>query len=154
MQNSRNMSPNPNYQIDVENIYASDAVDSARITQMTTWILESENQAEPWSLTFIFVDDAFIKDLNERFFNKPTATDVISFNMTENDQEPEGEVYISVDTARDNAQDYSVSLQNELLRLVAHGTYHILGYDDVTGPQKEKMTLLENKALEYVSTTL
>ena len=148
------MSPNRNYQLDIENIYVSDAVDSARIYNMVKWILENEGQTLPWSLTFIFVDDVFIQDLNERFVGKPSPTDVISFNMTDNDQTPEGEVYISVDTARDNAPEYKASLRDELLRLVAHGTYHILGYDDASESQKQKMTLLENKALEYVKATL
>lgn len=146
------MSPNLSYHINIENVYASDAVETTAITRMCEWILTREAQTGPWELTFVFVDNAFIKDLNERFFNISSATDVISFNLTEQDI-PEGEVYISVDTARDNAKQYNVSLQDELLRLVAHGTYHILGYDDATEAQRQKMTQLENKALEYVHST-
>ena len=121
----------------------------AELLRLVEWIFESEKQP-PWRLTFVFVDDAYMTDLNERFLQKSTSTDVISFNLSEAET-AEGEVYISIDTAKRNSQYYGVTLDNELFRLVAHGVYHLLDYDDVTEEGKRVMTALEDKALAYIS---
>ena len=75
---------------------------------------------------------------------KSSATDVITFPI---DEEPPiyGEIYISIDTARRQAEEYGVSLRNELCRLAVHGALHLAGYDDATPKQREKMHNLENQ---------
>ena len=137
----------------VENVAACSEVPEDLLIKMATWIFKSEN-LPAWNMTCIFVDDDFIVDLNNRFFQKTMPTDVISFNLSDAEEELEGEVYISTETARMNAGEYDVALENELLRLVAHGVYHLLGYDDATHAEKQQMTILENKALEYIYSTL
>lgn len=59
-----------------------------------------------------------------------------------------GEIYISAETAEKQANEYGVSLTNELMRLTAHGALHLCGYDDGTEADKEAMHKLENK---YIS---
>ncbi|MBN1465024.1 rRNA maturation RNase YbeY [candidate division KSB1 bacterium] len=120
----------------------------AELLRLIEWILETEGQP-PWQLTVVFVDDEYMKDLNERFLQRSTFTDVLSFNLSEIEK-AEGEVYISIDTAKRNSQYYGVTLDNELFRLVAHGVYHLLDYDDVTEEDKRIMTELEDKALAYI----
>lgn len=140
------------------NIYIENTGDydlpSERIKNIVNWILKSEGQEISWDMTFVFVDDDFIIKQNIKYFDKSTPTDVISFNLSDSPEEPEGEVYISVDMARINAERYDVTLENELLRLVAHGTYHVLGYDDATDDERQKMTALENKALDSIYSEL
>ena len=121
-----------------------------KIVNMVNWILKSQKQVMPWDLTFVFVSNEFIIEQNKQYFDKSTPTDVISFNLSDSDDEPEGEVYISVDMAHTNAAEYAVTLENELLRLVAHGTYHVLGYSDSTDEKRQHMTALENAALDYI----
>ncbi len=138
------------HDIQIENTVLSTDVNPELIKKLATWILETNEQENPWLITFIFTDDYYIIDLNERFFNSSDPTDVISFNLSDSADSPEGEVYISVDTAARHATEYNVSLDNELCRLVAHGVYHLLDYDDATPEQKQQMTELEDKALFFI----
>ena len=134
---------------------AGDApVDESGIQDLLNWILADQKSGVPWRINLIFVDDEFISELNERFLQKSGPTDVISFNLTDSSEQPEGEIYISLDTAARNAADYGVKLVDELCRLTAHGVYHLLDFDDETPEQREEMTRLENKALEYIQSTL
>jgi rRNA maturation RNase YbeY len=131
----------------IENATALPVLPESELTQLVDWILAS-NEQPPWQISLVFVDDDFMSDLNARYFDKATPTDVLSFNLSDPD-EPSGEVYISVETAKGNATYYNASLESELVRLVAHGLYHLIGYDDATDEQKKVMTALENRAIDY-----
>jgi len=136
------------HRISIENKTAKSTVDSLKLTSYIEWIFLSEHVKQDWDLTIVFVDAKRIIDLNCQFLNKNESTDVISFNLTEeSSQNAEGEVYICVDSAAENAAIYSEGLEDEILRLVAHGIYHLLGYDDNNESQKEKMTQLEDSAI-------
>ena len=118
------------------------------ISRLVKWIFEFEKQPY-WQMTVVFVDDEFMTDLNKRFFQKSRSTDVISFNLSE-PKKAEGEIYISIDTAKRNSKRFGVTLDNELFRLVAHGVYHLLDYDDTTDEGICLMTALEDKALAHI----
>jgi len=134
--------------IHLENPAAYAGLQDKLCLKLVNWILTSEKQGL-WNITIVFVDEKYIIDLNRRFFHKSTPTDVISFNLSD-PQTAEGEVYISVDTARTNSIYFDVSLDEELFRLIAHGVYHLLEYNDKTEEEKRMMTALENKALDYI----
>ena len=83
-----------------------------------------------------FVDDAQITDLNARWRNKPTATDVLSFSALEADMPLDncpslelGDIIVSVPTAERQALEQNHSLEQELCWLVSHGLLHLLGWD-------------------------
>jgi rRNA maturation RNase YbeY len=99
-------------------------------------------------ISIIFLTDTEIQKINSQYLNHNYATDVISFNFEE--ENLEGEIYISVDTARIQAQEYKVSLTNEVLRLSIHGIMHLLGYEDDSVDNKEKMHNLEEKYLKII----
>ncbi len=117
-------------------------------------LLQEENQTAPWHITLIFTDDLRITDLNRQFFAKDRPTDVISFDLSDDERHREGEIYISVDTAMANASQYGVTWENELCRLAVHGVLHLVGYDDATDDQRRMMTERENKALENIGSSL
>ena len=95
----------------------------------------------------ILVDDDFLRDLHKKWLGKNTSTDVITFPLS--DEPPmQGEIYISIDTARKQAIEYDVSLRNELCRLSVHGALHLAGYNDATASERNRMHELENK---YIS---
>ncbi|MBN2089163.1 rRNA maturation RNase YbeY [candidate division KSB1 bacterium] len=108
-------------------------------------LILSEHDVTSTDINIIFVDENFIIDLNKRFFYKDYATDVISFPLSDPEESSlEGEVYVCVDVARNQAADYQVSLKNELLRLTIHGVLHLLNYDDLIEDAKKVMSEKED----------
>ena len=125
-------------------------LDSQALVEIATKICR-DHTVSAEEIGFIFVDTDYIIDLNQRYFNKSTATDVISFLLSDPDETAlTGEVYVCTDTARLQASNYAVTVENELLRLAIHGLLHILGYDDQTAGEKEEMTKKENYYLEQI----
>ena len=96
------------------------------------------------NISIILTDDKKITVLNKKYLKHDRPTDVIAFSLNDNTNEIEGEIYISVDTAKIQAAEYNVSLTNELMRLAVHGTLHLIGYEDDTIEKKTKMHNLED----------
>ena len=98
-------------------------------------------------LSIVFVSDSEIQSLNLKFLGKERPTDVIAFFLDDKKDEVWGEIYISVDRAREQAKMYRVTIQEELARLVIHGILHLLGFEDHTKPERKKMTDKEDQYL-------
>ena len=95
-------------------------------------------------ISFIITSDDYLRTVNKEFLNHDYFTDVISFNYSfENNIT--GEIYISEDTVRHNSIKYNVDFDNEMLRVMIHGILHLVGYDDKTDEEKQKMKQLEDK---------
>jgi probable rRNA maturation factor len=91
-------------------------------------------------LSIVLVSDPQIRRLNKLYRNKDKPTDVLSFPIGEkvNGWLILGDIVISVDTARRQAQELGHSLEEELKRLLVHGLVHLLGYDHELGGEEEK----------------
>jgi probable rRNA maturation factor len=91
-------------------------------------------------LSIALVSDAHIKRLNKLYRNKDKPTDVLSFPIGEKVEDwlILGDIVISVDTAKRQAQELGHSLEEELKRLLVHGLVHLLGYDHELGGEEEK----------------
>lgn len=103
----------------------------AMIRQSALRVLRGEGNPGA-RLTVIIVDDPYIRRLNQTYRHVDRATDVLSFGMGEPDEGTGrllGEVYLSIDRAREQAIRFEVSLDDELRRLTVHGCLHLLGYD-------------------------
>tara|TARA_Y100000768_G_scaffold386777_1_gene376026 strand:+ start:439 stop:876 length:438 start_codon:yes stop_codon:yes gene_type:complete len=96
-----------------------------------------------YNISIIFTSDIHVSDLKKEFFLKNQWTDVISFPMNEDNNTIEGEVYISMPTAKENAKKYNQTHEKEVARLIIHGSLHLLGYTDHTLKQKKEMSKLE-----------
>lgn len=105
-------------------------------------------KVENFDVKVIFVDKEEILRLNIEFLEHHYETDVITFNLS--DDGIEGEIYICTDIAQEQANEYNVSLKNELTRLSIHGFLHLVGYDDQTDAEKQIMRNLEDKYLATV----
>ncbi|MEY3368756.1 MAG: hypothetical protein RI973_1911 [Bacteroidota bacterium] len=99
-------------------------------------------------LNFIFCADDYLLKLNIEYLQHDTLTDIITFPYAE-PPEVEGDIFISVERIRDNAQTYQVSFEQELHRVMAHGVLHLCGYGDKTAAEATLMRKKENEALEY-----
>ena len=105
-----------------------------------------------FDVNLIFTSDTYVSNLKKEFFSKTQWTDVIAFPMhSKNENSVEGEIYISMPTAKDNAKIYKQSYGKELARLVIHGSLHLLGIEDDTDEKKEKMIKLEDYFLKEIS---
>ncbi len=98
-------------------------------------------------VNYIFVDDETILDINRRFIGHDYYTDHIGFDYSEGCA-LSGDIYISTDTVRTNAELFRVPYGQELLRIVAHGLLHLCGVKDKTAEEREAMQQAEDKALE------
>ena len=111
-------------------------------------ILEKELISKA-KINLIFSKDELLNNLKIEYFQKDHLTDVIAFRINDyTDTEVEGEIYISLERAIDNAKEYDEEVSKELARLIIHGTLHLLNYKDNTDNEKFIMTELENKYLK------
>jgi rRNA maturation RNase YbeY len=98
---------------------------------LNSWI-SSVIKAESFTegeISFIFCDDQYLLKLNREFLDHDTLTDIISFDNSIG-KILHGDIYISVDRARENANEFGVSFMNEIQRLMVHGILHYCGYKD------------------------
>jgi len=101
-------------------------------------------------VSLYFTDDDTIRELNKTYRGKNKATDVLSFIFDEpaGPYRLLGEIVISVDTARRQAEEIGHSFEEEIKRLVVHGFVHLLGYDhELGGEEERKFKELEDKLL-------
>lgn len=109
---------------------ANDVASAARAT------LDLEDREYKGEHSISFVDDDEIRRLNQEWLGRDGATDVIAFSLGTHESLL-GDIYISADTATRNAAELGVSPAEELLRLVIHGTLHVLGHDHPEGAGRE-----------------
>lgn len=105
------------------------------------------------ALTLLVTNDREMKDLNRKFrkINKPT--DVLSFHLKNKDQLTKnylGDIVISVQTAKKQAQKQKKTIESELLMLLAHAYLHLLGYDHKLQKEAKIMFSLQNKTLKAI----
>ncbi len=115
------------------------------IIELCSKVLDAENCNDA-KIDFILKDREFLSSLKKEYFKMDVYTDVMAFNLGDKNK-IEGEVYISVEDVLENSKLYSKTFNEEFLRIVIHGLLHLLGYDDKTKKEKDKMTLLEEKYL-------
>lgn len=98
-------------------------------------------------LSYIFCDDAYLHKINVEYLNHDTLTDIITFDYTQ-ETLISGDIFISVERVADNAKDFEVDFQTELLRVMAHGVLHLCGYKDKTQEQSEQMRQKEDQKMK------
>ncbi|RMF23790.1 MAG: rRNA maturation RNase YbeY [Bacteroidetes bacterium] len=108
-------------------------------------LIEGEN-CTLQQLNFIFCSDAYLHGLNVQYLQHDTLTDVITFPYAA-PPEIEGDVFISVERVRDNARELGLPFEEELHRVMAHGTLHLCGYGDKTPAEVAQMREKEEAAL-------
>lgn len=117
-----------------------------------TSILEKTLQAEGTSdaeVSIIFEGDESLRKLKQEFFDKDEYTDVIAFRLNDYSEEKvEGEIYISTERAKDNADSFGEPFEKETARLIIHGGLHLLDYNDESDEEKEVMRTKENQYLD------
>ena len=105
-------------------------------------------------LSIIFTKRDFLSKMKEKYFNVEQYTDVIAFDFSEDKENFEGEIYISIIDVKENAKLFAQSFDNEFKRVVIHGALHLVGYNDIEDKDKLMMKNMENKYLEEFNFTI
>ena len=126
-------------------------------------VLESaikKEKLENVSFNLIIVDNKYIHELNKTYRNIDRETDVITFALEDEDSViiPDnerilGDIYISIDKAKQQAEEFGHSLLRELSFLAVHGFYHLLGYDHMTPEDEKVMFAKQEEVLEAYGIT-
>ena len=89
-------------------------------------------------ISIIFCSDPYILDINQRYLQHDYFTDIITFDYCEG-KVLSGDLFISIDTVRENAREYGTTFEEELNRVMVHGVLHLIGYDDHTPAEQQEM---------------
>ena len=105
-----------------------------------------------YDISLVFVSDEYLSDIKKKYFKVNHYTDVIAFRLNEFGKPfVEGEVYISLSRAKENAKIYDEPYSREVSRLIIHGCLHLIGLKDKTHIEKENMTNNENAILKVIN---
>lgn len=94
-------------------------------------------------VNIIFCSDNYILDINQQYLGHDYFTDIITFDYCEGDK-LSGDLFISVDSVRENAIEFEQTFERELDRVMVHGILHLIGYDDHTKAQQKEMRAKED----------
>ena len=95
------------------------------------------------NISIIFCSDNYILDVNQKYLQHDYFTDIITFDYCEGDR-LSGDLFISVDTVRENALEYGTEFKEELNRVIVHGLLHLIGDDDHSDEDVAQMRSKEN----------
>lgn len=98
-------------------------------------------------ISIIFCSDNYILDVNQKYLGHDYFTDIITFDYCEGDR-LSGDLFISIDSVRENALEYGSTFEEELNRVMVHGVLHLIGYDDHT---EDDITMMRKKENYYMS---
>lgn len=98
-------------------------------------------------ISYVFCTDEYLLDMNQRFLNHDTLTDIITFDYTVGN-EIGGDVFISTERVAENAVDFGAEFNEELRRVIIHGVLHLCGFKDKSEDDEVQMRKLEDEALE------
>lgn len=117
-------------------------------SQFEVWIqqiIRSEQKSEG-DINYIFCDDAYLLEINQKYLDHDYYTDIISFDYSVTN-ELHGDIFISIERVAENAQTFEVSFQHELLRVMAHGILHYCGYKDKSDTDAQLMRQKEDEKI-------
>lgn len=98
-------------------------------------------------ISIIFCSDPYILDINQKYLGHDYYTDIITFDYCEGDR-LSGDLFISVDSVRENSIEYGTVFKDELNRVIVHGLLHLIGYDDHS---EEDIAIMRKKENYYLS---
>ena len=130
------------YEIDFE------IKDSERTSEWIEQLIIEEGK-EMGEITYIFCNDKFLLERNQKYLNHDTLTDIITFDYCQGDI-ISSDIMISIDRVKENSTIFENSFSDELKRVMSHGILHLIGYDDHNEKDKEIMREKENYYLKLI----
>lgn len=139
--------------IDQKILFYSEGIDFTLHAEDTVrhWLISiaQEENKELSYINYIFLNDEDLLLKNKEFLNHDYYTDIISFQMEQNPMA--GDIFISIDRVKENANTYNIEFRLELLRVISHGLLHFIGYGDKTETETKQMRAKEDYYLKLFS---
>jgi probable rRNA maturation factor len=101
-------------------------------------------------ISYIFCSDDYLHNMNVQYLNHDTLTDIITFDNSEDEDQIEGDIFISVDRVKENATQLNLPFETELHRVMIHGILHLCGYKDKTSADNDLMRKKEDACLSLL----
>ena len=135
----------------------------------TSFDIKQKNKIKTWlknvaaghgfqagDLNYVFCDDEYLLEMNRQYLGHDYYTDIITFDSREDaaSKRLDGDIFISVDTVRANGEEYGEGFDREIMRVIAHGLLHLIGFDDHTEQEQKQMRQAENTALAQWDTIM
>jgi len=113
------------------------------------WIREviAREKRQLARLNYIFCSDEYLLSINKKYLNHKTLTDIITFDNSEGNGNIEGDIFVSIERVKANAEELKTDFDGELHRVLIHGVLHLLGYSDKTDKDKSRMRKKEDAYL-------
>ena len=108
-------------------------------------VITSENKKEG-EINYIFCDDEYLHKINVEYLDHDTLTDIISFDYSMGN-ELHGDIFVSIERVKDNANEFNVSFEEELKRVLVHGILHYCGYKDKSEAEEFLMRSKEDEKI-------
>lgn len=129
-------------------------------SEETTFELSNQNRYTDWifsftgnyqkkveRLTFVFCSDDYLLKINQQYLNHDYYTDIITFDYCEGVY-LSGDIFISIDRVKENAQTVKIAFEEELMRVMAHGVLHLIGFKDKSENEQLEMRAAEDLAIK------
>ena len=126
----------------------------------TDFSLENEQKFTDWLSTvidseggtlsqidYVFCGDEEVLEMNKKYLDHDTYTDILTFDYTE-DKLIAGDIFISIDRVKDNAHEFNITFEEEILRVMAHGVLHLFGFKDKSEDEVALMRSKENEKIK------
>ncbi|MDA3909844.1 MAG: rRNA maturation RNase YbeY [Bacteroidales bacterium] len=118
-----------------------------QLEKALTFLVQNENY-QSGDINVIFCSDSYLLQMNKSYLNHDYFTDIITFDYVE-DKIISGDLFISLDRIKENADKYADNFSQELYRVVIHGVLHLCGYKDKSESEKNEMHVKENQYLKH-----
>ena len=133
--------------IKVFNRFDKIAINDLSVEKLAKKIFLEKSLNDKAIISIIFCDNETLNNFKIKYFDEDVFTDIVTFKI-EDKPFLEAELYISTEMAIENAKEFKVSLDNEIIRLISHGILHLIGYDDSNNSSSKKMFSVQEEIVE------
>ncbi len=134
---------------EIINFYSENDFELEHTSGHEDWIkrvISSEGK-KTGEISFIFCDDEYLLEMNQKYLDHDTYTDIISFDSSVGNI-LNGDIFISTERVAENANSYEVEFSEELKRVIIHGVLHLCGYKDKTEEEEQLMRKKEEEKMK------
>jgi len=134
---------------EIINFYSENGFQLEGSSRYEDWVKEviSSEGKKTGEISFIFCDDDYLLEINQKYLDHDTYTDIISFDNSIG-QILNGDIFISTERVGENADTYGVTFEEELKRVIIHGVLHLCGYRDKSSEEAKEMRAKEEEKMK------